>query len=91
MNNYHIFYISSSDVPRNLLLEGGCLLTNWPTTVTKAEVLENTLAKSLVVRLTFHELSCNFDNTGGCKALLPHASHLHSPDFIPLSLAETKS
>ena len=65
MNNYHIFYISSIDGPRNLLLEGGGrLLTNWPTTVTKAEVLENTLAKSLVVRLTFHELSCNFDNTG---------------------------
>ena len=72
--------------PKKSSVGRGRLLTNWPTTVTTAEVLENTLAKSLVVRLTFHELSCNFDNTGGVKS--PPPPHIPSAQsgfhpFVP--------
>ena len=71
MKNYYIFYISSSDVPKNLLLEGGYLLTNWPNLVTKKDVLENTLASSLVAWLTFTSAFAILTILGGAMPFPP--------------------
>ena len=70
---------------------GRRVLTTWPTIVTKQEVLENNLARYLVAWLTFHELSCNFDNTGWCNALPPKRTSSTQSGFHPFALAETNS
>ena len=48
---------------------GGGDFTSWPAIVTKTKkVPGNTVAKSLQVWLLFDQLSCKFENVGGCDA-----------------------
>ena len=70
----------NSDVQRHvLLLGGGCVLTNWPTIVTKNKGHRNTVANSFAAWLTLDQLSCKILNIDGVQAP-PRSHHRHIPD-----------
>ena len=48
----------------------------------KKKVTENTVASSLAAWLTFDQLSCKFENIGGCDT--PTPPHWHIPGIGPL-------